>query len=144
MMSQAVTPHRAQHTSRRPRDARPPSAPDPGELAALVARVFLEVEMGCRPLSQLRGLLAPALYARLRRCPRHAPRRPGPIRVLRTTVSLSGPDTCDAAIVVRRGSRAGSLALRLERHGGAWQVVELARPEDHGTIYRPPPLIVRR
>lgn len=127
-----------------PADTRPPAAPDPERLVALVARVFLEVEAGRRPLSQLEPLLAPSLYARLRRSTHRPHRCRGPVEVRSTGVSRTGPDTCDAAVVVRRGARAGSLALRLERRGGAWRVVELARPEDHGSTYQRPALVVRR
>lgn len=130
--------------SGRPPDTRPPDAPDPQRLAALVARIFLEVEIGRRPLSQLERLMSPSLYADLRRRLRADPRCSGPREIRRVRVCPRGPEICDAAIVVRRGARAGSLALRLERHGGAWRVVELARPEDHGETYQRPPLVVRR
>lgn len=127
-----------------PTSVRPSGTPDPERLVALVARVFLEIEAGRRPLAQLEPLLAPSLYARLRRQARRPHRCRGPVEVRSTGVSRTGPDTCDAAVVVRRGARAGSLALRLERRAGVWRVVELGRPEDHGSTYRPPALVVRR
>lgn len=127
-----------------PAGVRPSGAPDPERLVALVARVFLEVEAGRRPLWQLEPLLAPSLYVRLRRSAHRPHRSRGRVEVRNTGVSRTGPDTCDAAVVVRRGARAGSLALRLERRDGTWRVVELARPEDHGTTYRRPALVVRR
>ncbi|HEV2787574.1 MAG TPA: Rv3235 family protein, partial [Solirubrobacteraceae bacterium] len=43
---------------------------------------------------------------------------------------LIGRNVVDAAAVVRRGERASVLAIRVERHRGAWRVVEIARPED--------------
>ncbi len=143
-MSHVANLHTRRPPRDRPRDNRPSGTPDPARLAALVARVFLEVETGRRPLAQLRELLSPELYAHLRGQTGATPRCTGARNVVRATVSRVDADTYDAAVVVRRGARAGSLALRLERRDGAWQVVELARPEDHGTTYQPPPMIVRR
>ena len=132
----------------RPADRRPGSQPDPRRLATVVAKLFLEVEQGRRPLPQLEPLMCPALYARLRRTIEpHRPAR-GPrhrtVAVLSAHVYPAEGDAYDAAIVVRRGGRAGSLALRLERHAGAWRVVELGRPEDHGTTYRRPAITALR
>ncbi|MDP8961322.1 MAG: Rv3235 family protein [Actinomycetota bacterium] len=109
---------------------RPTHSHDPERFAHAVARVFLEVEVGRRPLHQLSPVLAPALQARLA----VAAHRPGPGPTLDAVVAVRSsrphPDACDAAVVVRRGERVGVLVVRLERHRAAWRVVELARPED--------------
>lgn len=109
---------------------RSPYSHDPERFAHAVARVFLEVEAGRRPLRQLGPVLAPALQARLA----VAARRPGPGPTLDAVVAVRSsrphPDACDAAVVVRRGERVGVLVVRLEWHNAAWRVVELARPED--------------
>ncbi|MFN2558012.1 MAG: Rv3235 family protein [Nitriliruptorales bacterium] len=110
-----------------------PADQDPERLAHAVARVFLEVEVGRRPLHQLSPVLAPALRARLA----VAAHRPGPGPTLDAVIAVRSyrphPNACDAAVVVRRGQRVGALVVRLERHRAVWRVVELARPED-----RPP------
>lgn len=133
---------------RRPADGRPGSQPDPRRLATAVAKLFLEVEQGRRPLPQLEPLMCPALYARLRRTiePRHPARGPRhrTVAVLSAHVYPAEDGAYDAAIVVRRDGRAGSLALRIQRHDGVWRVVELGRPEDHGTTYRRPAITALR
>ncbi len=103
---------------------------DPERLAHAVARVFLEIEVGRRPLRQLDAVLAPALRARLA----VAAHRPGPGPTLDAVMAVrsSRPhaNACDAVVVVRRGQRVGALVVRLEWRRSAWRVVELARPED--------------
>lgn len=112
---------------------RPPGHPDPVRLAEAVARAWLEVEAGQRPLAQLEGVLAPALLARLaarlRRRGRPRGAAPGGA-ALSLRVDRPGPHACDVAVAVRAGERVGALVVRVERHRGAWRVVELARPED--------------
>lgn len=112
---------------------------DPVALATVVARCFLEVEAGRRPLDQLHGLLAPAVHARLRRLLRElhtrrtgsvAVSRPGPGRVRRARATTQLDGTVEVAVVVDRGARCTALAVRVEPHRGRWRVVELARPED--------------
>ncbi len=107
-----------------------PADQDPERLAHAVARVFLEVEVGRRPLRQLDAVLAPALRARLA----VAARRPGPGPTLDAVMAVRSsrphPSACDAVVVVRRGQRVGALVVRLEWRRSAWRVIELARPED--------------
>lgn len=114
--------------------------PDPVRLVRAIAQVFLEVEAGRRPLSQLAPVLAPALLCRLQALGR--PARPGGHRcapgpaagvILSCRAVQPTPDACDVAVVVRRGERVAALAVRVERHRGAWRAVEIARPEDGGT-----------
>ena len=113
-------------------------------LAAAVARTYLEVEAGRRPLEQLAPLLAPALRARLHACGRQ--RAPGPPAdaIVSVTVVATSADAREAAVVVRRGRRVEVLALRLERHRGGWRLVELSWPDGQRTRtsslpWAPPP-----
>ncbi len=125
----ALQPHRRGRSQQRS-----PYSHDPERFAHALARIFLEVEVGRRPLRQLGPVLAPALQARLA----VAARRPGPgptlDAVLAVRSSRPHPNACDAAVVVRRGERVGVLVVRLERHNDAWRVVELARPEDRAPV----------
>ena len=116
--------------ARGPAAGRPPNAPDADRFVAAVARTFLEVEAGHRPLAQLTPLLAPALQSRLAARPRRSRAGPGDGAVLGVRTCVIGRDVVDGAAVVRRGERASVLAIRIERHRGAWRVVEIARPED--------------
>ena len=118
---------RATEDASRPR----PSRPDPARLAALLVRLTAEVAAGRRPLSQLDALLAPTLARRLA-----AGLRPGVVRpqddpeVVRV---VAGPPTpsgaVEAAVLVRREGRVTAIAVRLERHHGAWRATELTAPE---------------
>lgn len=135
----------ASPSARRPGGAAPPgrAGPDPARLAGLVARLFLEVERGRRPLAQLEPLMTRDLFARLRAALPPVSERSAPSSVV-AVYACPGGDRCDAAVVVRRGARVGSLAVRLERRGQVWRIAELARPEDHGAVHEPPALTVRR
>jgi hypothetical protein len=113
-----------------------PTRPDPQRFVAAVARAFLEIEAGLRPLSQLTPLLCPALDLRLApTIHRNDSPLPSGDAVVSVRCQRLPDDRIDAAVVVRRGGRFGVLAMRVERHQGAWRIVELARPEDG----RPPP-----
>ena len=108
-----------------------PSHPDLGRLAAAVARTWLEIEAHRRPFDQLAPLLSPAVAERLRRrlprTPATAAPAPEAVRALRP--SWTDEHACDVAVIVQRQGRSGALAIRIERHHGAWRVVELAAPE---------------
>lgn len=129
---------------RRPRD-RPPRradgrAPDVAGLIAVVVRAVLEVEVGRRPLSQLDGVLAPAvsleLAHRQRRLSERARRSrvplvgPAPGSVVRVLGQEPTGHAYEATALVRSGERTTAIAVRAERYQGAWRIVELARPED--------------
>lgn len=120
--------HRQQGT-RRPAAGRPPD-PDPQRLAGLLAQAWLEVRTGRRPLHQLRPLLSPATFrrlaAQLRRCP---PAPAESIRVRRVTASHPTPEACEATVLIDQNGRTTAIAVRLERHLGAWRAVELTAPE---------------
>lgn len=124
--------------STRPIPRRPENEPgeDLDQLAARMALVFLEVEVGRRPLPQLREILSPALYRRVGRACQGRTRNPATsnrltVDAVRSVFShrLSG-DAFEASVIIDRGHRVTALALRLERHQGRWRVVELTAPED--------------
>jgi hypothetical protein len=128
MSTAGTRPTAAHHV--RPVGGRPPG-PDPCRLAGMLARSWLEVRERRRPLAQLAPLLAPSLQRRLEhQLMRSAPSRYHPTRVRRVTASWPSTDACEAAVVVERGGRTTAIAVRLERHLGAWRVVELTAPED--------------
>src|SRR5690606_28176425 len=84
-----------------------------------------------RPLAQLDAVLAPTLARRLA-----AGLLPGRVRPQETPSILrviTGPPTpsgaVEATVVVERGGRVGAVAVRLERHHGAWRATELTAPE---------------
>jgi hypothetical protein len=118
--------------TRRPRGRRPPAEPDPGRLAALLVRVWLEVREGQRPMAQLAPLLAPAAHRRLAaQLPAKRSRHPSPAttRVRTVTLGRPSPRACEGVVLVERCGRTTAFAVRLERHRGAWRVVELTAPE---------------
>lgn len=120
----------------RPADGRPPGVPDPLRLARAVVVAWLEVESGRRPLEQLAPILAPVIARRIAATVRHNRRRgvapwgPGADVVVACHGQSLDEASCDAVVVVRIGPRITAVAVRVERHRGAWRVVELARPED--------------
>lgn len=120
----------------RPRDNRPARRADPNRLARAVVIAWLEVESGRRPLEQLAPLLSPAIRYRvaitLRRNRRDGviPFGPGAGAVLSVIGQHRDDATFDSVVLVRVGPRVSAVSVRLERHHGAWRVVELARPED--------------
>ncbi len=115
---------------RRPGACRPP-APDPVRLAGLLARAWLEVRSGRRALTQLRPLVSPATFRRLgtqlRRLPPGAA-TDGP-RVRRVVASSPAPGVCEATVLIEQRGRTTAIAMRLERHLGAWRAVEFTAPE---------------
>jgi hypothetical protein len=126
-MTPAV-PTPARHTT--PLAGRPPG-PDPRRLAGLLARSWMEVREGRRPLAQLAPLLAPSLQRRLEHLLVAGPRADHhPTRIRCVTASWPTPTACETAVIVERDGRTTALAVRLERHLGAWRVVELTAPED--------------
>lgn len=101
-------------------------------LVGLVARAALEVIAGRRPLRQLLRLVSPAVYDRLRaQLPAPRDRRPAPsaTAVRRVLACWPCPDACEATVLVDRDGRTTALAVRAERHRGAWRIVEVTAPE---------------
>jgi hypothetical protein len=113
-----------------PLTARPPG-PDPVRLAALLARTWLEVQAGQRPLAQLRPLVAPAVSHRLaaQLSPRIAGTPGPPARVRKVVARWPSERACEATVLVERMGRTTALAIRLEAHRGTWRAVELSAPE---------------
>jgi hypothetical protein len=127
-MSVVTAPTPAHRT--KPLPGRPPG-PEPRRLAALLARTWMEVREGRRPLAQLAPVLAPSLQRRLEhQLTVGSPAPSHPTRVRRVAESWPTPTACEAAVSVERAGRTTAVAVRLERHLGAWRVVELTAPED--------------
>lgn len=108
-----------------------PQRPDPAGLAALLVRLTGEVASGRRPLSQLEPLLAPTLARRLA-----AGLRPGIARpqhqptIVRAVAGDPTPSgAVEATVLVENDGRVTAVAVRLERHHGAWRATELTAPE---------------
>lgn len=128
---------------------RPPAADDPAHFLAAVARAVLEVEVGRRPLSQLEPVLSPAVLHRLSvrddRVRRRARRRgealvgPGAGAVVRVWSQQPADGVCEGGALVRHRDRILSLAMRAERCGDGWWIVDLARPEDGARPIRSTP-----
>lgn len=104
--------------------------PDPVRLAELLVVTWLEVLAGHRPITQIRPLLAPALYRQL--CDQLKPRSVGsqPATRVRAVFSCSpSATTLEASVLVEQRQRVTALAVRVERHQGMWRAVELTAPE---------------
>lgn len=105
-------------------------------LAAGAALLFLEVEAGRRPVTQLRVVVSPGLYRRIVRrrttTARPAGVLPGPTERAILSVFCQAPtdDVAEASVIIDRGGRVGALAVRLERRDGGWRAVELTAPEE--------------
>lgn len=106
--------------------------PDPRRLVEVVARAYLEVEAGRRPLRQLVPLLAPAVHLRLEGTHKRPRSHLGPDATSLISIRCSEPGegVLEAAAIVRRATRVAALVIRAERYRGAWRIVEIARPED--------------
>ena len=109
-----------------------PPGPDPVRLAGLLARAWLEVRAGHRPLAQLAPLLSPAARRRLSAQLSSAspPRRPGPppkVRRLVDFVPVAGVH--EVTVLIDHAGRVTAISVRMERHRGAWRAVELTAPE---------------
>lgn len=98
-------------------------------------QLFVEIEAGRRPRSQLAPLMTPMLYARLADV---WVRGGAPATVLSVRIAGRGPRRCDVVAVVRRGVRCTAIALELVHHRRrGWLVSDVARPEQ-GALPPPP------
>jgi hypothetical protein len=116
----------------RPRTPRPTSAPDPERFARLLTQVWFEVRTGRRAFAQLAPLLAPALRRRLlSQLPRgpRARRHPPAAQIRRVVVTSPSDEAYEMCVLIEHDGRVTAVALRLERHHGAWRAVELTAPE---------------
>jgi len=115
--------------------------------ARALVQGLLEVLGGVRPVTQLRRRTSLDLYADLEELVQAQPRpdgtRPSTGAVLSLHVQQAGPTVAEVCATVRRGPRAGAVALRLELVAGAWCCTALAglgpdlpkersEPEDDG------------
>ena len=128
-----MPPSRPPATNRHPTH---PPGPDPARLAGVLARAWLEVREGRRPLRQLAPLVAPSVQRRLlAQMPTNPPPPRSPrARVRRVVATTPSRNACEAVVLIEQGARTTAIAVRLERHRGAWRVVELTAPE---TGFRP-------
>ncbi|MTV26015.1 hypothetical protein FTX61_11430 [Nitriliruptoraceae bacterium ZYF776] len=110
---------------------RDPRRSTPEDLARLLVRAAAEVTAGRRPLRQLEPLLAPGLTRRLGAELRRGRHRDAPTpRVRRVLVAPPTPSgAVEATVLVEREGRTTAVAVRLERHRGAWRATELTSPE---------------
>jgi hypothetical protein len=121
-----------------------PSAPAVRPVARALVQGLLEVLGGVRPVSQLRRRTSPALCTDLEALVHASPRpvgtRPSTGAVLSLHVQQPSATVAEVCATVRRGGRAGALALRLELEAGAWVCTALAGlgPQDLPT-QRPEP-----
>lgn len=124
--SPRLTPHPPQ---RHPRNRS--LGPDPVRLAGLLARAWLEVRAGHRPVTQLDALLSPAARRRLRhQLPTGTTNRPsGHVRITRLVGSSPAPGVREVAVLVEHEQRLTAIAVRMERHRGSWRATELTAPE---------------
>lgn len=108
-----------------------PPGIDPGRLAGLLARAWLEVRARRRPLAQLAPLLTPAVRRRLevQIAPVETARHLGQAHVRRVRTSQPSSMACEAVVLVEQDERTSAIVVRLERHHARWRVVELASPE---------------
>jgi len=101
-----------------------PAVPSARPVARMLVQGLLEVLGGVRPVTQLRRRTSADLYADVEDLVHAQPRpdgtRPSTGAVLSLHVQQPTPTTAEVCATVRRGRRAGALALRLELVAGAW------------------------
>lgn len=109
-----------------PIDDLPPAQP----FAHALVQRLLEVLAGVRPLAQLQRHTTLEVYDGLERLLTTRPRAAGPRpdgRAVRSVHVQQRPEgIAEVSATVRRGSRYGAVALRLEGVDGSWSCTELA------------------
>ena len=100
--------------------------PSPVAVTREIALALLEVEAGCRSVSQLERVVSRELWAELELC---IGRRGGPLPSGRSVISICCqedlPGLADTVAVVRKGDLVRPVALRLDAGGGRWIVTAL-------------------
>jgi hypothetical protein len=108
----------------------PDPLPDPGRLASLLVRTWLEVRAGRRSLDQLAPLVTPAVLRRLAPQVTVGCDAAPPVNVRTVRVDAPSPLAREASVMVRDTTgRTTAVAVRLERNLGRWRVTELMAPE---------------
>lgn len=104
---------------------------DPVRLAGALAHAWLEVKAGRRPLVQLAPFISPAVRRRLiAQMPVRAPERTrSPSRLCRVIAFAPTADVREVVALVTQPRGTTAIAIRMERHRGAWRAVELTAPE---------------
>ena len=90
----------------------------------LMLRGLLEVLSGWRPASQMALRVSPEIAADLLGRPGRRGATPPP-QVLKLRVLRVADRTVEACVVLRRGTRCGALAMRLEHGSRGWLVTRL-------------------
>lgn len=125
-----TAPATRKQVKQQPPSGRRIDKPDPARLAELVVATWLEVRARRRPLSQIRPLLAPALYRQLCRQLEPFGPEPAPAAQIRSVFTCSpSTSTLEASVLVGRAGRVTAIAVRIERYRGIWRVVEMTAPE---------------
>jgi hypothetical protein len=100
--------------------------PSPVAVTRGIALALLEVEAGCRSVSQLERVVSRELWEELE--PRIG-RRGGPLPSGRSVIAVrcqeNTPGLADTVAVVQKGDLVRPVALRLDAGGGRWVVTEL-------------------
>jgi hypothetical protein len=115
--------------------------PDARTWVARLSRAAVEVQLGVRPIAQLRRWLSDEVYDDLQRAtgrrghrvaePRRRPASRPPRVVLRTVRTCEvGDGAVEGCAVVDDGRRAWALVLRLEGADGRWRCTALQRVTD--------------
>ena len=103
----------------------PPAQP----VARTLVQGLLEALAGVRPLTQLRRLTSPKIYAvletRVPRTPLGSGQRPSTGAVRSVHVQQQDDGIAEVCVTVRRGHRTTAVALRLEGLNGRWCCTEL-------------------
>ena len=101
--------------------------PSPAEAGRSVVLLALEVMAGRRPVTQLRGVTTPGLFASLSggRRPRWCAEGTAPLALGRVHVCEPVDGVAEVSVVARRAGRAHAVAARLEGLDGRWRCTAL-------------------
>jgi hypothetical protein len=101
--------------------------PSPADAGRSIVLLALEVMAGRRPLTQLRGVTTPGLFAALSggRRPRWCAEGTAPLVLGRVHVCEPVDGVAEVSVVARRAGRAHAVAARLEGLDGRWRCTAL-------------------
>ena len=101
--------------------------PSPAEAGRSIVLLALEVMTGRRPVTQLRGVTTPGLFASLSagRRPRWCATGTAPLVLGRVHVCEPVDGVAEVSVVARRAGRAHAVAARLEGLDGRWRCTAL-------------------
>jgi len=101
--------------------------PSPGDIGRSIVLLALEVLAGRRPVTQLRGVTTPGLFASLSggRRPRWCADGTSPLVLGPVHVCEPVDGVAEVSVVARRAGRAHAVAARLEGPDGRWRCTAL-------------------